>query len=555
MPELAVQVYRRSNDEPAKAEIPSILHAQEFYAEKLASLDVSILKAQRVLEYFKTTHSTHQAAYDLCRSASSVVRRVPVDVWREIFLFCHPPQHRMIMSFSQIPLLLTQVCRSWRSVALSTPELWTRLYIPPLLVPADPIWSLPFQSVGQPDFLAGVPNIIHERCQLLKAVLSRSGTLPLSISIETPRMYEYRPYREAIGITQPGTQPLEALILNIFIAMSRVYDILESHIPRVEEAYISRCMIDHISEMDTQNILSSPRLRILRIHTLTTMPRYPNFIPSNWANLTIISIRSVSPTPWAKALLRKCTKLVECSLHILYSPPDDRAHNSLISLPDLKVLSITEGRMFSGHSLYPWMVIPNIQSLSCYEIELFPGPYYSSVTFLLPRLHGLQKLQINPAVFTNGSFSYICRVLPSLNHLVLGSTTHKSTGQWGPTINLFNVLAARYHPTPDKTEAVFPLPNLQFLEIHNAPISDLDLYNFIEAMLCPECPSHLRLRPGIVKLKSLTGTFKRIQQFNTPSPAMIKAGADFTVKLEYLKPNFYEHLSTQYGAAGVPTAS
>lgn len=459
------------------------------------------------------------------------------------------------MSFSQIPLLLTQICRSWRYVALSTPELWTRLYIPPLLVPADPIWSLPFQSVGRPDFLAGVPVIIHERCQLLEAVLNRSGSLPLSISIVTPRMYEYRPYRAAIGITQDGSRPLEALILNIFVAMSRVYDILESHIPRVEEAYISRCMISHISEMDTQNILSSPRLRILRIHTLLTMQRYPNFIPSNWANLTIIAVRSASPIPWAKALFRRCTKLVECSLHILRSPPADVVDNSPINLPDLKVLSMTEGGMSAGHLLYPCMVIPNIQSLSCYEINFFPPPYYSSVITLLPKLHGLQKLQINPGVFTNESFSYICPFLLSLNHLVLGSTTHTSTSQWGPAINLFNVLAARQHPTPDKTEAVFPLPNLQFLEIHNAPISDFELYDFIEAMLCPECLSHPRLKPGVVRLKSLTATFKRIQQFNTTSPAMTKAGVDFTMKLYYLKPNFYEYLSTQHGAAAVPVAS
>lgn len=521
----------------------------------MASLDVSILKAQRALERLKTKQSIHQAAYNICRSASSVVRRVPMDVWREIFLFCHPPQQRMVMTFSQIPLLLTQVCRSWRFVALSTPQLWTRLYIPPLLVPGDPIWSSPFENLDRPDFLEGVPIIIHERCQLLEAVLSRSGSLPLSISIVTPRMYEYRPYRAALGVTHIRSRPLEALILNIFIAMSRVYSILESHIPRIEEAYISRCRIDHISEMDTQNIISSPRLRILRIHTLNTMQRYPNFIPSNWANLTVISIQSASPIPWAKALFRKCTKLVECSLHIQRSPPHDAIETSPISLPDLKVLSITEGGMLTGHLFYPCIVIPNIKSLSCYEIKFFPRPYYSSAITLLPKVHGLQKLQINPAVFTIDSFSYICRFLPSLSHLVLGSTTHTSTCPWGPTIDLFSVLATRYHPTPDKTEAVFPLPNLQFLEIHNAPISDFELYTFIDAMVCLECPSHLRLKPGVVRLRSLTGTFDRIQQFDTLSHVMEKIGTDFTLKLHYPKPTFYEHLSTQYGAAGVPTAS
>ena len=36
------------------------------------------------------------------------------------------------MSASEVPILLTQICHDWRSIVLSIPQLWSRLYIPTL---------------------------------------------------------------------------------------------------------------------------------------------------------------------------------------------------------------------------------------------------------------------------------------------------------------------------------------------------------------------------------------------------------------------------------------
>ncbi|KIM41406.1 hypothetical protein M413DRAFT_27764 [Hebeloma cylindrosporum] len=551
----AIQV---SNDEPPEAEMPAIKQTQELLATNLAFLDASILTAQQTLEQLKITRSLHQSAYNVCRSASSIVRRVPVDVWREIFLFRHPPQQRVVMSFSQAPLVLTHVCRSWRYIANSTPELWTRLYIPPLLVYTDPIWSQPPGTIDRIPFLQRIPVIIYERVALLEAVLKRSGNRPLSISIAKSRMYEFLEFHAVLGIP-PGSQYQKDLIFQIFMAMSRVYEILEPHIPRVEEAYISRCTIDNLSETDAQNILSSPRLRILRIHTLSRMQSFPDFIPDNWTDLTLISIRNPISVSWAKALFRKCTKLVECSLS-LQSSLRDNVHlveTSPISLPALKVLSITEAKPV-GRLLYPCLVVPNIQTLNCFETHPYANPYDLSVMTMLPKLHGLRSLQINPAVFTNDSFFNVVRCLPSLSHLILGSATQTSACQWLPAISPLDVLATRFHPTPGTTDTVFVLPNLQHIEVHHAPISDSDLCRFIDGMLCPGCGFHPPLRPGVVRLRSLTAFFRRIRQMDTFTRGMDyarTAGVAFTLKLYYSPANFYAPLSTQHGAAAVPTAA
>ncbi|KIM89282.1 hypothetical protein PILCRDRAFT_32570, partial [Piloderma croceum F 1598] len=51
------------------------------------------------------------------------IRRLPAEILAEIFMFC---MNYDISSFDpmQSPLLVGQVCRGWRQVALSTQELW-----------------------------------------------------------------------------------------------------------------------------------------------------------------------------------------------------------------------------------------------------------------------------------------------------------------------------------------------------------------------------------------------------------------------------------------------
>ncbi|KAJ7902088.1 hypothetical protein B0H14DRAFT_3724500 [Mycena olivaceomarginata] len=79
--------------------------------------------------------------------------RMPRDIWEEIFLHCIPaPSDRDAPGYPRqsttpttAPLFLLQVCRAWRKVALSLPDLWTSLSVvvrdgqafPPLDVASD----------------------------------------------------------------------------------------------------------------------------------------------------------------------------------------------------------------------------------------------------------------------------------------------------------------------------------------------------------------------------------------------------------------------------------
>ncbi|KAJ7830478.1 hypothetical protein B0H13DRAFT_1503947, partial [Mycena leptocephala] len=49
---------------------------------------------------------------------------LPVELWSKIFRCALPRDGRVHPSPKVAPLLLAQICRQWRAVALATPELW-----------------------------------------------------------------------------------------------------------------------------------------------------------------------------------------------------------------------------------------------------------------------------------------------------------------------------------------------------------------------------------------------------------------------------------------------
>ncbi|KAJ7728937.1 hypothetical protein DFH07DRAFT_850643 [Mycena maculata] len=93
--------------------------------------------------------------------------KLPQDVLGEIFKLLLPPNGRSSITVTRVdsPLQLSHVCRDWRSLALSMPSLWAGMDIVVDTAPRDP---------------ATYVNRVNDA---LKAWLSRSGLLPLSISI------------------------------------------------------------------------------------------------------------------------------------------------------------------------------------------------------------------------------------------------------------------------------------------------------------------------------------------------------------------------------------
>ncbi|KAF5378782.1 hypothetical protein D9615_006935 [Tricholomella constricta] len=141
------------------------------------------------------------------------VNRIPTEILVEIF-FCTlrnyagdwglvgPPRGSRRMpglSFSpgssSDPMILAQVCRRWRGIALSTPMLWSSLRI--------------------------VCNCGGQYIPLLKTWLKRSGTCPLTISLIQPYVGYYVDYHN------PETVALMTAITSVLVTQASRWKVID----------------------------------------------------------------------------------------------------------------------------------------------------------------------------------------------------------------------------------------------------------------------------------------------------------------------------------------
>ncbi|KAK1227778.1 hypothetical protein PQX77_009204 [Marasmius sp. AFHP31] len=100
------------------------------------------------------------------RTLLSPFRRLPRDLWGDIFVQCLPDERPPARSIAEAPLLLTYVCRLWRDIALHTPRLWSALHV----------------YISHSVFPTRNEDLVS-RTEGVERWLSRSGSLPLTISL------------------------------------------------------------------------------------------------------------------------------------------------------------------------------------------------------------------------------------------------------------------------------------------------------------------------------------------------------------------------------------
>lgn len=100
---------------------------------------------------------------------------LPFELRSKIFLHCPPSDGRVRPNPEEIPLLLIQICRRWRAVALATPELWSSIFFEFTGgVSYDGLSSL---------FAYDIPPTFHSTTALVDLWFSRSCGYSLSITL------------------------------------------------------------------------------------------------------------------------------------------------------------------------------------------------------------------------------------------------------------------------------------------------------------------------------------------------------------------------------------
>ena len=120
-----------NNDPPSQCVVDDLSGLIASPMEELALTNQNITNLELELRALKSKRKQlRSTALEEYLIITSPIRRLPDDILSEIFYQCIHSHRNPLMSASEAPVLLTQICSRWRSVALSSPELWARLHIP-----------------------------------------------------------------------------------------------------------------------------------------------------------------------------------------------------------------------------------------------------------------------------------------------------------------------------------------------------------------------------------------------------------------------------------------
>ncbi|CAK5272284.1 unnamed protein product [Mycena citricolor] len=206
-----------TNYAPSDSEVEQLKQLMSGPQQRISNVDSELAALRQSMEKLEGEKRQLSAYVDAHSALISPVRRLPVDVIREIFLACLPTARNCVMSTTEAPLLLGRVCSSWRDISLSTPRLWSKLHI------VHPT-SVSYHNYG------GAPDLSKDRARLAKRIhatkiwLGRAGECPLSISYDVDHacmspaaiidllvLYAYRWHTIDMLITSEGVARLMEL--------------------------------------------------------------------------------------------------------------------------------------------------------------------------------------------------------------------------------------------------------------------------------------------------------------------------------------------------------
>ncbi|KAJ6511183.1 hypothetical protein C8R45DRAFT_1207875 [Mycena sanguinolenta] len=221
----------------------------------------------------------------------SPIEFLPPEILAEVFVNFLPTYPGFLLCSGTLsPLLLCQVCRHWRDIALSTPPLWRNLSI----------------VVQDPD------DRQTEKLQLLQTLIERSANCPLSLKLTVP-------------ITSPvNEQFIETIVmhcgrwehLDVLVPFDCLH-LLQGEMPLLRELTIGPQDLRYDVDFTLSLFESAPQLRQLVLtsrflHSTMCLP---------WAQLTHLEAHCLYEHECID-ILRDAPLLVTCTLRVCRSDED-----------------------------------------------------------------------------------------------------------------------------------------------------------------------------------------------------------------------------------------
>ena len=533
--------YLQCNQAPSEDETRKLKTLRSNPLEEISIIDVEIEQVEGILNSLKRKRAHIQDSIDNFNTILAPVRRLPMDVLGVIFSHCLATHRNPVMSASEAPILLTHICRDWRSIALSIPRLWSRLYIPTLREVRG------YRSEVLPYFLEWKRRI-EARTEEVQKWLTLSAACPLSITLmPASDPISHPPLLDSIIQSSRRWQQLE---LGSFLSPeSDVLTRLLSLSPddlcmlrelRIHSLYPTASLHSQDEQEDLwyqSGILTAQGLRSISIADIPQLNMFNAGIPPNWKNLNHLFIHSPILLGFAHQILTYCCNLVACLLDIAGEWNGWNGWNDFDTIPDpsITLLSCTLPHLtflslqghFSGCSeLFGSIKAPSLKILE-YQ-GYFPSIFdeFGLLNFLL-NINSLETFMVDHHRITELESNILkyCILIPSVTHLVFGRPL-KRNHHYGYTehvdhLTLLTALRESRHQYSPNSAPTVLFPSLEIFEGYGiSGVTDIIFLEFIKARI-----DATKSNAGVSKLKKVLVEFSRTKQTDIIPEALAYAQA------------------------------
>lgn len=289
---------------PSDAETWKIKASLNHANLELQQLESNISRTQHRLDSLRARRDVLHGCTERYRIAIAPYKRLPPEVWREIFFACLPETVYLPPRPDDAPLLLTRVCSSWRTLVLSTQELWSDFEVA----------------------LSARARRNYHAMGALNTWLSRCPDRPLAFKIHSaPRAPFPLP-----GIRHP-ILPIDLIIPHTFrirsldlqnISGEQMYALITlplGSFPLLEEVniFLRDSWMFRMEPWEATAFLDAKKLRSVAIRGFDGTFN-PTALNLPWDQLRILHLDTLLSDPvGCHAMLRLCSELQEASVRVM----------------------------------------------------------------------------------------------------------------------------------------------------------------------------------------------------------------------------------------------
>ncbi|KAF6763718.1 hypothetical protein DFP72DRAFT_873247 [Ephemerocybe angulata] len=405
---------------------------------KIAEVDLHLRELQNKRDSLEGIANPLRKAVEAHRAIISLARRLPDDVYQEIFPYCIPAGSYATPNPLEAPIVLTHVCRRWRHIAHSTPRLWSRLHMDPLSIYYGNSEARSFPTREWIERAAAVPFSLSfystsTDFPRVSAILELCQDLTLSEWI-APHWNNFAisfPSSEAIILKILALPYLQEATRNPFWnARSLVIAMECRHVGEDPSKILAKLDLKRNAQLReltfvynnyNRSLLHAfmPFLPCLQLEMLDLQEPGPNTTSRTFSRASL-------PPPMAYEFLKCCRNLVVFKMDACqFEPAHDEIPPKRYGMDRLKELSISLFDLAEETDI-AWASNFDFPALTCLHLRSrsmnATGSRSGTLTYVLRQVgHSLTSLVLDPGYLEQGSLITALESLPSLVQLHLKS--------------------------------------------------------------------------------------------------------------------------------------